>query len=380
MARPLETHLGVEVSAHGDGTAIAHEWQALAARAVGTGYQSAGWCEAWFRHCTSANGRQASVVAVRRAGALVAVLPLEVGEIGLARIGRGPGGRHANFRTLLVDPDVALDWSRVLVQAGAAARLDAILLANQIAQTPWGPHPLLAHPASRPSTAYAARLALLPDPDATLAKVLGKGSRKKLNQKQRMLSQFGPVEARIAVTDEDCAALMDLFFREKGQRLAQLGVPDSFADPAIQAFLREVCRPDGAMLLHGLWCGARAVAMVGGVVQGGRYSGCINAHDLQPDIVHHSPGEILFAEVIRSAARRGLAVFDLGVGRGPLKDRFCEAEEPLFDTAVAVTTLGRAALAALSAADWMKTTLQQDERLARPARKVAALLGFSDLR
>ena len=305
------------------------------------------------------------------------ILPLEIAEVGLAKVGRGPGGRHANFRGILMAPEAGgLPWGRLLAAAASAARIDAILLANQIVETPAGRHPLVDLPQSRPSLAYAGRLDLTADPDETLAKVLGKGSRKTMGKKMRHLAAFGPLSMRRAETAEDVKSLMDLFFREKSTRLAELGVPDAFADPAVPAFLIEATRPEtGALRLHGAWCGDRPVAMFGGTELGGRLSGCINAHELDPEIARCSPGDLLFAEVIRDAASRGLSVFDLGVGHGPLKARFCERDEPMFDTAIAVSPLGTCALLMLSAADWMKETIKRDERIAGPARRIAGWLG-----
>jgi CelD/BcsL family acetyltransferase involved in cellulose biosynthesis len=365
------------VSIHHDPDAIGAAWRKLEETGLGTGYQRHAWAKAWFSTCTAADGRTPLVCLFGPEHAPAGILPLEVSDIGMARVGRGPGGRHANFRGLLMAPDAAtLPWGEMLAAAANEARIDAILLANQIVETPLGRHPLADLPQSRPSLAYAARLDLTADPDETIAKVLGKGSRKTMGKKIRHLSAFGPVAMRRAETPQDIGALMDLFFREKSARLAELGVPDAFADPAVQAFLSLAAQVDvGALKLHGAWCGDRAVAMFGGVELGGRMSGCINAHELEPEIARCSPGDVLFAEVIRDAASRGLSVFDLGVGHGPLKERFCERDEAMFDTAVAVSPLGTCALLMLGAADWMKETLKRDERLAAPARRIAGWLG-----
>jgi CelD/BcsL family acetyltransferase involved in cellulose biosynthesis len=365
------------VTIHADPDAVAASWRLLEGSGLGSGYQTLAWAKAWFSTSTSAAGRTPLVCLFGPPEDPAGILPLEVAEIGLARVGRGPGSRHANFRGLLMAPDARdLPWDWMLAEAATAARIDAILLANQIVDTPLGRHPLADLPQSRPSLAYAARLDLTSNPDETLAKVLGKGSRKTMGKKLRHLSAFGPVSMRRAETPQDIQSLMDFFFREKSARLAELGVPDTFADPAVQDFLMAATRADvGAMKLHGAWCGDRPVAMFGGVELGGRLSGCINAHELEPEIARCSPGDMLFAEVIRDAASRGLSVFDLGVGHGPLKERFCERDEPMFDTGIAVSPLGTCALLMLSATDWMKETLKRDERIAGPARRIAGWLG-----
>jgi CelD/BcsL family acetyltransferase involved in cellulose biosynthesis len=50
----------------------------------------------------------------------------------------------------------------------------------------------------------------------------------------------------------------------------------------------------------------------------------------------HSPGEILLAELIRSAAASGLVHLDLGKGDDQYKDRFCTHVIPVTEGAVAV--------------------------------------------
>ena len=367
----------IAVSIHSDPDAIGTAWRVLEEVGIGTGYQTLAWAKAWFSTASAARGRTPLVCVFGPPDAPAGILPLEVTEIGLARIGRGPGGRHANFRGLLMAPDAAgLPWDHMLTAAASAARLDAILLANQIVDTPHGRHPLADLPQSRPSLAYAGRLDLTSDPDETIAKVLSKGSRKTMGKKLKHLAALGTVSMRHAATADDVQALMDLFFRERSTRLAEIGVPNAFANPAVQAFLIEATRPEsGALRLHGLWCGDRPVAMYGGVELGGRLSACFNAHELDPEIARCSPGDMLFAETIRDAAKRGLTVFDLGVGHGPLKARFCERDDPMFDTGISVSPIGTCALLTLSAADWMKETIKRDERIARPARRIAGWLG-----
>jgi CelD/BcsL family acetyltransferase involved in cellulose biosynthesis len=88
--------------------------------------------------------------------------------------------------------------------------------------------------------------------------------------------------------------------------------------------------------------GARIVATFGALAQADRVCGMFISYDPDPEISRCSPGQLLILEMIRNLGARGVATFDLGVGEARYKDENCEAEEPLFDAAVAVTRLGRA--------------------------------------
>ena len=55
----------------------------------------------------------------------------------------------------------------------------------------------------------------------------------------------------------------------------------------------------------------------------------------------HSPGLILIHNMVLDCAARGLRGFDLGVGKAEYKSVFCNEVEPLFDTIIGLTPLGK---------------------------------------
>ncbi len=88
--------------------------------------------------------------------------------------------------------------------------------------------------------------------------------------------------------------------------------------------------------------GERIVATFGALAQADRLCGMFVSYDPDPEISRCSPGQLLILETIRDLSAQGVATFDLGVGEARYKDENCEAEEPLFDAAVAVTPIGLA--------------------------------------
>jgi CelD/BcsL family acetyltransferase involved in cellulose biosynthesis len=86
---------------------------------------------------------------------------------------------------------------------------------------------------------------------------------------------------------------------------------------------------------------------------------------------------LLILETVRDLAARGFATFDLGAGEADYKEACCEAEEPLFDSAVAVTAMG-AGFGAVAIANgrikrWIKHT-PWAWRLAEKLRRQAVRL------
>ena len=96
---------------------------------------------------------------------------------------------------------------------------------------------------------------------------------------------------------------------------------------------------------------------------GDRLSGLFLSYDADPEIARSSPGELMVQAVVREAIARGLTTFDLGVGEARYKDDACETVEELFDSAVAVTALGRVAAFAFMAKQRAKRRIKRSPRL-----------------
>lgn len=144
-----------------------------------------------------------------------------------------------------------------------------------------------------------------------------------------------------------------------------VGAPNAYERPDTARFFERAAMNNlssGAptIELHALTSGERIVATFGGVRQGGRFCGMFISYDTAPEIARCSPGQLLVIETIRDLTARGFSTFDLGVGEGRYKDENCEAEEPLFDAAIAVTAKGRGfravALSQRRIKRWIKRT------------------------
>jgi CelD/BcsL family acetyltransferase involved in cellulose biosynthesis len=86
------------------------------------------------------------------------------------------------------------------------------------------------------------------------------------------------------------------------------------------------------------------------------------------DNARQSPGLVLLVDIIRDLADRGMHGFDLGVGEATYKTFFCKETEPLFDSFLPVTALGRLAAITASAGGHVKRQIKQSRVLWNLAR------------
>ncbi len=145
---------------------------------------------------------------------------------------------------------------------------------------------------------------------------------------------------------------------------------------AVEAFLLRLAGDD-ADAAGFQWIVAtvadRIISVLGGFEREGRFSGLVFSHDDFADVAPGSPGEWLVQGLIEDSFRRGLKEFDLGVGEARYKSSACEIVEPQFDTAFAVTLVGRAGAVAFRMARGLKRRIKQSPRLLGAARALQRL-------
>lgn len=324
-------------------------WRSLAAEAPHSAYQAYDWLAIFHRHLGAAETPLIAVVS-DEAGRPQALLPLVIGG-GAVASARFMGGSHANFAMGLWRPAFAATLtaarlSAFLAEVASASPRPVDLFRLTAQPESWGgvanPLALLPH---QPSPSFGYHLALGPDADAVIERVVSKDSRKKLRKKERALGEHGPVSFRRARDAAEAERFTDLFLAWKAARFRELGIPNVFAEPGTREFILEAATrglADGRPVieLSALMVGEEPVALFGGTVAGGRFSGMFNAMTSGP-LTRESPGELLLHHLIRDCCARGLAVFDLGAGEAQYKSNLCDGVDPLFDQFIPVTWKGR---------------------------------------
>jgi CelD/BcsL family acetyltransferase involved in cellulose biosynthesis len=374
--RPRESFASIEVS--DDFDAVAGAWAEIAAASRASPYQSLAFARAFSETIGAASGMTPMIVVARdTAGTVTALLPLGRFRRGPAHVATFLGDRFANYHMGLFRAGV--DWRRgeieALLRAAAAAarpRLDAFVFINQPPEWRGAPNPTATiDPRPSPSAAFATTL---PGSHDEWLERFSASARKKMRKKLRKLEAIGPVSLARASGAGEVGAVLQSFLAQKRARARALGLRSEFDRTPTIALLERLAVTD-ALELHALRAGERIIAVFGGLADRRRLHGMILSFDIAPEVAATSPGEFLVTEVARSAIARGLEAFDLGVGEARYKSECCETTEPLFDSALAITPLGRAAAAVFLGARALKRRVKQSPRWLALALKVQRRLG-----
>jgi CelD/BcsL family acetyltransferase involved in cellulose biosynthesis len=330
-------------------------WRELERTGRGSPYQRFDWQKAYVETLSQSRGFEPRVILVRDETSRPALLlPLAIERRRGLCVASPIGGKHANYHLPLIGagPVPSPAALRVLLrEAGRQLGIDAYSFTNLPLSWSGAPNPLAE--AGRPSPSNGYRLVLGRDADETLQRVLSKDARKKLRQKSKKLNELGAIAHRVAGSAAEIDLVLSAFFAQKRDRFRGTGIPDPFADAAVQAFLRAGCRSGlevgrPAIELHALTLGERVLAVFGAAVDADRCCGMFTSFDPDLEIARSSPGELLMADVIRHQCSLGRRGFDLGVGEARYKSSLCDEVEELVDVSLPVTARGRIQVAAFA--------------------------------
>lgn len=331
---------------------VSHAWLSLEVSGIATPYQTYGWQRAAFAALHP--GQSPCIVSLKdRAGRTAAILPFILSRTSGVRIASFPAGKHANYNMGLFRPDVIDsltpdDLTAALATAAKMAGIDLYALRSQ--PETWRGHrnPFSALP-HRPTAHSAWRADLSGTGDAYIAAIMSSESRKKLRHKERKLADIGPVSYAEAVTPGEAKAALSAFLAQKKARFAAQRVANPFDSGDVLRFLEQAAvqpladGPPAPLSLFAMMAGDRIIAVFGGIIHAGRFSGMFTSFDPDSSVAKFSPGDLLILNLVRTMCDRGLAEFDLGVGDAAYKTDYCQIEEKLFDSLLPMTMTGRAA-------------------------------------
>jgi CelD/BcsL family acetyltransferase involved in cellulose biosynthesis len=377
-----ETSRIVSVELVGDMREAEIVWRGLEqASQLSTPYQRFDFLEAWQRRVGTREGiRPFIVIAYDRDHAPLLLLPLGVKRENGARVAKFLGGKHATFNMALWDRDFAAtatkaDLDALMSMISAHAQADVLALTQQPRRWMDLPNPFALLP-GQASVNDCPLLAMAPG--APPASRVSNSFRRRLKGKERKLQSLPGYGYRLATTDADIKRLLDWFFTIKPQRMAAQQLPNVFADPGIEDFIRDACmtRLAGgghAIDIHALQCDDEVIAIFAGVADTNRFSMMFNTYTLSGNS-KYSPGLILMRDIIDHYAERGVTSLDLGIGSDDYKRLFCKDDEPIFDSFVALSIRGRVAAAALSSLMRAKRLVKQTPALMQIAQRVRGVL------
>jgi len=351
-------------------------WRELETRQLATPYQRFDLLSAWQQEVGAREGAKPFIViATDNDRRPLALLPLALRHQHGVRIATFMGGKHATFNMALWDKDFARDASAadlVALLAGLRAKDAADMLALTQQPRHWQDYlnPLAMLPGQR-SVNDCPVLTMVPgDPPTNW---ISNSFRRKLKSKERKLQSEG-YRYHLADSDADIERLLNWFFRVKPMRMAEQKLPDVFAEPGVEAFIRKACRAPvtggrHVIDIHALECDDEVIAIYAGVADGHRFSMMFNTYTMSARS-RYSPGMILMRHIIDYHAERRYRAIDLGIGSDEYKRLFCKGDEPIFDSFIPLTVRGRIAAFAMSDLNRAKRMVKHNQVLLQLAQRL----------
>ncbi|MBZ9674369.1 GNAT family N-acetyltransferase [Mesorhizobium sp. ES1-1] len=361
---------------------VEQEWRQLEGNGVTTVFQRYDWIDAYIRHVLPHEKARPAIVLGRLHGRPAFILPLAISRTGPVRIATWIGGKHSgyNFGLWSAEAIAAMaPLTRRDVETMLASALDADCAV--LTRTPQL-HDGVAHPLGRlprsPSSTEGYAFELTGGFQAVLKRTDGAGRRRGVRTKERRLGEAGGVEYLTSLDPAHGHAALEFFFEQKALRLAEQGKPNSFDEPGVKDFFRDLVGRSQAMdepLLEmtALSVGGKMRAVRGAGIHRGRLNGYFMTF-ARDELVSHSPGHVLLFRHIEACCERGMAVYDCGVGYEDYKMSWCDIVIELDDAYAAFTPLGSAMIATIRLSHAMKARARQNNFLWRRLKTMQALL------
>ena len=303
------------------------------------------------------------------------LMPLALRREHGVRVARFMGGKHTTFNMALWEKDFAREaTSADLAELLSALRAHAVADVLVLTQQPRHWHDILnpfATLPKQPSANDCPVLSMVPgDPPQNR---ISNSFRRRLKSKERKLQSPG-YRYHLATDEADVDRILDWFFHVKPMRMAEQKLPNVFAEPGVEQFVRNACRaPHTAggrtIDIHTLECDDEVIAMFAGVADGQRFSMMFNTYTMSGRS-RYSPGLILMRNIIDHYAGKRYRALDLGVGSDDYKRLFCKGDEPIFDSFIPLSARGRVAATVMSAFNRVKRQVKRNHTLLHLAQRL----------
>src|ERR1700704_2207092 len=227
------------------------------------------------------------------------------------------GGKHATFNMALWDRDfaagaTAADLDALISAIRAQSAADVLALTQQPLRWRDLPNPMALLP-NRPSANDCPLLTM--EPGEAPATLISNSFRRRLKGKERKLQALAGYRYHVAGEDADITRLLDWFFAIKPLRMAEQKLPNVFAEPGVEDFIRGACMArlangGRAIDIHALDCDEEVIAIFAGGADGLRFSMMFNTYTMSANS-KFSPGLILMRDIIDHFAAQDYRAFDL---------------------------------------------------------------------
>ena len=290
------------------------------------------------------------------------------------------GGKHSTFNMALWDRDfaagaTAADLDALMSGIRAQSAADVLALAQQPLRWRDLTNPMALLP-NQPSANDCPVMPIVPGEPPTA--LISSSFRRRLKGKERKLQALAGYRYCVAASDAEIARMLEAFFRVKPLRMAEQKLPNVFAEPGVEEFIRGACMAPlagggRAIDIHALECDDEVIALFAGVADGHRFSMMFNTYTMSEN-ARYSPGLILMRNIVDHYAGQGYRALDLGIGSDDYKRLFCKDDEPIFDCFIPLSLRGKLAAGAMSGVNRAKHLVKHNQALFQMTQKLRGAL------
>jgi len=366
--------------------AVASDWQALEADASCTPFQTYAWTKAWRSHVQSATHVRPAIVVGRDENSTVQViLPLALRRQGPVIILEWLAGDHATYTGGLFRTPFLKDLSKVEF-LGLWQKITEVLPPFDIVQfmaqnpSPDGEVCPTSHLGAKPSASPYYCITIDADWETLHCERRRPKTRRSERQRERKLSDIGPVMFEAHYEGTALAAALEVMFDQRSARFAEQGIHDYLSDPGIADFYRTLSKM--TMQTHGiegfvttLSVGDTIVAGLLNVIFKNKNYALITSMTTDPAMRKPSPGEILMRNTLKHCCEKGLNAYDCGGGNDIYKESWSDTKFYTLDTVSPQTMLGSAYAGSYNGFLAAKSRIKQSPALWKTF-KILRKLGF----
>jgi CelD/BcsL family acetyltransferase involved in cellulose biosynthesis len=356
-------------------------WRGLEDQQFSTPYQRFDFLSPWQRQVGEREGvLPFIVIAYDAEHRPLLLLPLALRHRHGVRTACFMGGKHVTFNMALWNRDFAAganadDLHALISAIRERSAADVLALTQQPLRWRDLPNPMALLP-NQASANDCPLMTIVPGQPPTTR--ISSSFRRRLKGKERKLQTLPGYRYCVAATDAEIKRLLDWFFSIKPLRMAEQKLPNVFADPGVEEFIRGACMAPlanggHAIDIHALECDDEMIAIFAGVADGHRFSMMFNTYTMS-DNSRYSPGLILMRNIVDHYAERSYGALDLGIGSDDYKRLFCKDDEPIFDNFIPLSLRGKVAASAMSGINRAKRLVKHNQILFHMAQKLRSAL------
>lgn len=211
-------------------------------------------------------------------------------------------------------------------------------------------------------TLYRAQFVSWAEADATQR---GKTRRKHDRQQGDKLEAMGRVSLETVEAGPAHLPMLELLFRQRAARFAEMGVRDPFCAQPIRRFYDSTISAGSELkvVLHALRLDGRIIALRYNIALGDRLFCLISSMSTEPALQPGSPGKQCLLRVMQTVFDAGYRVFDMGAGFTDEKRHWCNVQVLVREFHVPLSPVGWVAATLHRGLQQLRRRIKDDPRL-----------------